>query len=346
MLSSKNPTVSVIIPAFNEEHYIEEVISSFKNSTYDNITEIIIGDGRSTDRTREIVEQLSVDDPRIKLVDNPDRIQSAALNRMVPIATGEVILRADAHCIYDRHYVEACINIMAETGAACVGGAQRFIARNRVQAGISLAVRTLFGSGNARYRDEQYSGYADTVFLGCYHKSVFEKAGLFSTNVLVNEDTEMAIRIRTHFENGIYISDTIKVWYFPRNTYKTLFIQYFRYGISRVKTRKLHGGKTGMRASIPFLTLLLIVIGFITELLVTGNADITSSIVALITVLTLLVSAKAAFETRNEFSQQIWATEAPPPGLASRILHSFCAIIVLNTAHAIGYGAQLFFRVR
>ncbi|MCH8495777.1 MAG: glycosyltransferase family 2 protein [Balneolales bacterium] len=345
MLSTERPTVTVMIPTFNEERHIEGVIRSFQQSTYDNISEILIGDGRSTDRTREIVSELADKDDRIKLIDNPDKIQSASLNQMITLAQGEVLVRADAHCEYDTNYVSACVKAMRDSGAVCVGGAQRFVASNAVQAGISLAVRTPVGSGNARYRDNQYDGPAETVFLGCFLKSIFAKTGLFRTDMLVNEDAELNIRILKHFPNGIHISSDIKVWYYPRSSYKALWIQYFRYGTGRVKTRSLHHGEGGLRAAIPFCTLTALVLITISELLLSGSITYSVALLLAMFLFITLVSARVSVQTRKTFGSEIWRGDVGArPSFLSRWMHTLATSITFNLAHALGFAWQLFFK--
>lgn len=344
MIKNDSPTVSVIIPAWNEKDYIEHVISRFQNSTYQNIIEIIVGDGGSTDGTQDIVRKMMQSDERIKLIDNPKRIQSAALNLMIDVAEGEVIVRADAHCIYSETYVESCVETLKRTSSVCVGGAQRFVATNNVQAGISLAVRSIVGSGNAKYRDEKYNGYADTVFLGCFLKSALEKTGGFRTDVGVNEDTEMNIRILKNFPNGIYISSDIEVYYFPRNTLKLLWIQYYRYGISRVKTRRLHKDRVQSRSSLPFFTLLFLLIGILIETLLFDSVIFVGVIIPLFLLTFIMSSAKIVLSTTSFFKTDIWRSESEPPGLFTRFVYTLVCAVTLNLAHAIGYGAHLLLR--
>jgi succinoglycan biosynthesis protein ExoA len=342
MLKSDTPEISVIIPALNEAGYIERVVEVFQHTAYPNIIEILVADGGSTDGTQDIVNGISVKDPRVKLLHNPDRIQSSALNLMIQEARGEVILRADAHCEYDDNYVEACIEALRSSGSVSVGGAQRFVATNAVQAGTSLIVRTFLGSGNARYRRHNYDGYAETVFLGCYLRSVFDEVGLFSTEVHPNEDTEMNIRILKKWPNGVYISSTIRSWYFPRSTLKGLWSQYFAYGRARVKTRARHQRLAGLRASVPFLVMITVLIFALAEALISGSFRLGAAFLSGLFGLFVVVSAWITVSTRPVFSEEIWRDVSPPPGLLTQGLYCFFSGITLNFAHAAGYAVQFF----
>ena len=118
------PFVTIAMPCLNEEAYIETCLRGVLAQDYPaDRLEILVGDGRSTDRTREIVERLAAEDPRIVLVDNPDRIQAAGMNRMLRVARGDVMVRMDVHCEYAHDYVSQCVRALEETGADNVGGA-------------------------------------------------------------------------------------------------------------------------------------------------------------------------------------------------------------------------------
>jgi len=98
---TSQPRVTIAMPAYNEEHYIEACIASVQAQDYPpELIEILVADGRSTDKTREILAALAAKDPRIIVVDNPDRLQAAGLNLMVKQATGDIIVRMDVHAEY------------------------------------------------------------------------------------------------------------------------------------------------------------------------------------------------------------------------------------------------------
>ncbi len=124
------PRVTIAMPAFNEERYLAACIASVQAQDYPaELIEVLIADGRSTDRTREIIAELRAADPRIRLIDNPDRLQAPGLNRVVREASGDVVVRMDVHCEYAPDYVRRCVETLASTGADNVGGAQRAWAR-------------------------------------------------------------------------------------------------------------------------------------------------------------------------------------------------------------------------
>src|SRR5690606_25019239 len=119
---SQLPFVTIAMPAYNEEHYIETCIRTVQEQDYPRgRIEILVADGRSTDQTRAILARLAIEDPRIRMIDNPERLQAAGLNQIVRDARGDVIVRMDVHCEYAPSYVRACIEALERTGADNVG---------------------------------------------------------------------------------------------------------------------------------------------------------------------------------------------------------------------------------
>lgn len=245
--------VTIAMPAFNEERYLETCIASVQAQDYPRERiEILVADGRSTDRTREILARLSAADPRIKLIDNPDRLQAAGLGHAVNAASGDIIVRMDVHCEYAPDYVRKCVEVLDRTGADNVGGAQRAKAKTRFQHALCAALGSPLGVGGARYRSADAEGFVDTVFLGAFRRAVFETVGLWDPRAITNEDAELNQRI---LEAGgqVYLSRDIVVHYFPRDSLFKLAKQYFRYGRGRARTLIKLGKFTNIRPALPFM---------------------------------------------------------------------------------------------
>src|SRR5207245_4182080 len=98
-------TVSFVVPVRNEEEYIRATLQSLVDQNYPaGDYEIIVVDGRSSDRTREIVEEMRLQNPQIRCLDNSAGIAPTAMNIGIRAARGEVIIRADGHNIYPKDY--------------------------------------------------------------------------------------------------------------------------------------------------------------------------------------------------------------------------------------------------
>lgn len=251
----ERPFCSLVIPAYQEEDHIEAVVRAAAAQNYPSeLIEIFVVDGRSTDRTREIVRRLAVEDPRIALLDNPDRIQSAAMNIAIKRSRGEVIVRMDAHAEYDPGYVAASVAALRRTGALNVGGAARPRARTRFQRALCSALLSPVGVGNSAYRDPSREGFVESVWNGSFRREAFELAGLYDPAARTNEDAELNQRI---IERGgsVYLSRDIIVYYYPRSSLGALFRQYFSYGQGRARTLLRRGKLLSVRPMLPFLWL-------------------------------------------------------------------------------------------
>lgn len=227
----KEATVTLAIPTLNEECAIDACLDAVAAQTYDRIVEVLVVDGRSVDGTRARIRQ----HPGVRLLDNPRRIQAAALNVALAEAKGEVLVRVDAHCVIDREYVERCVDALAKTGAALVGGCQTPVGdRTARQRGILAALRAPLGAGPARFRGTDCAGWSDTVYLGAMRTEVARRVGGYDEGKLTNEDAELAVRLRR--EGGVWLDPSIRSSYEPRHSLRALGLQYYRYGKGRAGT--------------------------------------------------------------------------------------------------------------
>jgi succinoglycan biosynthesis protein ExoA len=246
------PRVTIAMPAYNEQNYIEACIASVQAQDYPReLIEILIADGRSTDRTLEILDGLARADPRIRVIDNPARLQAAGLGLLVKEATGDIIVRMDVHCEYASDYVRRCVETLDKTGADNVGGAQRAKARTFFQRALCAALDSPLGVGGAKYRSAEAEGFVDTVFLGAFRRRVFETVGLWDPGAITNEDAELNQRI---LDSGgqVYLARDIVVHYFPRDSFRTLAKQYYKYGRGRARTLLKLGSFPTLRPLAPF----------------------------------------------------------------------------------------------
>lgn len=248
-------SLSIIIPVFNEEDTIVKCIESLIDGDYPlQKLEFVIADGGSTDKTVQKIQEFSYKNPdlKIKVVDNPDKTQGYGLNIAIMNVdeNSEIIIRVDAHSVYPRNYLTDCVKTLLESGADNAGGVMLPVGRTPLQKAVAFCMTHPIGVGNAKFHLGNDSGFVDTVYLGCFKKTIFSKIGLFDPLMTPNEDAEFNLRI---LKNGgrIYLNSSIKVMYYPRNTVKKLIIQYFRYGMGRCRTFKKHKQFTSYRQIIP-----------------------------------------------------------------------------------------------
>ncbi len=223
-----SPTVSVILPVFNEAGFLDSCLASLHEQDYDGSIEIVVADGGSTDGTREHLEALAARG-RLRLVDNPRRRQWAGLNLAAAAATGEILVRVDGHSTYASDYVDRSVAALLESGATAAGG--RMIPHSETPVGraIASAMASPWAVGPARYRHQDHPSPVDTVYLGAFRKTDFDSLGGYRDLPGVAEDADLYYRWRQ--QGAVVLLDpAIRSSYHPRDSWLGLGRQYFRYG--------------------------------------------------------------------------------------------------------------------
>jgi len=254
MMPKSQPNVTVIIPCRNEADFIEKCVRSILDCDYDReMLEVIVVDGISTDGTREIIEQISGEDDRLLLLDNPRKIVPTAMNIGIKRARGEIIIRVDGHAEVSRSFVRQSVDILTSKAEVwCVGGPIETISTTYVGRAIATAMSSPVGVGNAMFRLGNYEGYVDTLAFGAYRRWVFDKIGLFDEGLLRNQDDELNLRL---IINGgkIFMTPKIKSRYYSRTSLGKLWRQYFQYGFWRIRTLQKHKRAATLRQIVPLL---------------------------------------------------------------------------------------------
>lgn len=238
MPAAELPTVTVVLPVRNEAAFIQRCLGAILDQDYPaERLNVLIADGESDDDTVTIVEAMPGAE-RVRVIHNPARIQSAGLNLLILRATGDYVIRVDGHTIIAPDYVRQCVIALQETGAWNVGGAMDPVGITRTGRAIAAAGKSAFAVPTA-FHVSSSATYTDTVYLGAWPRWVFERVGAYNTNVGVNEDYELNVRIRAA-GGKIYFTPRIKSVYYGRQTLSALWRQYHRYGQSKVRTLREH----------------------------------------------------------------------------------------------------------
>lgn len=217
--------LSVVVPIYNEEKYIEQCMSSILQQDYPKEDlEIIFVDGMSRDKTREIVKKYMERFPYIKLLDNPQKIVPVAMNIGIKKSKGDIIMRLDAHSSYPTNYFSILSQKLIELAADNVGVACRTDVLNKNKK--TLAIREVLGNklgvGNSIFRlGVKKVMEVDTVPFGCWRRDVFDRYGLYNEHLIRNQDIELNKRIVKGGGRIFIIPDTYCVYY-ARETFKAL----------------------------------------------------------------------------------------------------------------------------
>jgi succinoglycan biosynthesis protein ExoA len=255
-----SPAVSVVIPCRNEIDHIQSCLSSvFDQCEVPGGFEVIVADGMSDDGTREILRRLAEKNSRLTVVDNPGGIVSSGLNAALRDAQGSIIIRMDAHTSYAADYIRQCVGVLQETGADNVGGPWIARGKGKVGMAISAAFQSPFGCGGARGHDPKYSGPVDTVYLGCWHRELFDRIGLFDEELVRNQDDEFNLRL-VRSGGKVWQSVKIKSCYHPRESLRHFFKQYVQYGYWKARVLKKHRLPASVRHLVPSIFVLTLAV--------------------------------------------------------------------------------------
>ena len=257
------PFISVVVPLLNEERTIERLARSLLDQDYPaDRYEIIMADGGSTDRTREVLATLDRSG-RIRVLENPGRTAPAALNIALSHALGEIITRVDGHSRVAPDYLSRVVAVMEETGEAAVGGPVLMEADNPFRRALVQALYSRFAVGSVPYRTLRERAFVESLQTGSFRREVFDRVGPFDESLAVVEDLDMNTRIRKAGFR-LLLDPSIRFWYSPRPGLRALWRQIWRVGYVKALVLRKHPDifkpkyilPSGLLAVIVFATLL------------------------------------------------------------------------------------------
>jgi glycosyltransferase involved in cell wall biosynthesis len=237
--------ISVLVPVWNEERHIRDTVAAMQAQRFPGVVELLYADGRSEDRTREILRELAEADPRIRVLDNPRRGTASALNVCLREARGEYVARMDAHTYYGDRYLAAGVQRLRRGDTDWVSGPAVPRPTGLVSSAVALALASWLGRGGSRKWEEAGGPSGgerelDTgVFGGVWRRATLIDAGGWDERWPINQDSEMASRFLARGARLICLAEMVG-YYVPRDSLKALARQYFRYGFYRARTFRRH----------------------------------------------------------------------------------------------------------
>lgn len=176
--------VSIIIPAYNEEKDIKDVLDSISKQTYpkEKIETIVIDD-KSTDKTVEIAKKYPV-----KIIKGKHKGVGAARNLGIKNSKGEIIFFVDADQVLDKNYVKEIVNIFRDKNVAGVSGFELLYNKNNLIAKLSYLKKRL--------------GYetSNLIPLGAVRKEIIKKIGFINPKFGMYDDWEFAKRVSEKYK--------------------------------------------------------------------------------------------------------------------------------------------------
>ncbi|WP_333828987.1 glycosyltransferase family 2 protein [Pararhodobacter sp.] len=188
--------VSIVIPTYNAEKFIEDTLTSIARQTHSD-HQVIISDGGSTDRTLEIVRSFSFAD--IKIVSKPDRGVPHALNRGFALADGEIVCWLNSDDVYvSRHCLSEAVTTIRNGADVVFGHCAVLDAEGTIKRKVYSFISSL---GPERRNSNLFTG---ALF---FRKEVWESFGGFSEKYQLSFESEIYIHaLRNHkveVNNGV-----------------------------------------------------------------------------------------------------------------------------------------------
>lgn len=210
--------ISVIIPAYNIEQYIERCLDSVRNQTYKNLEIIIINDG-STDQTGEILDRYKLKDSRIYVIHQKNQGVSAARNKGLEVAKGDYIGFVDGDDVIDFTMYETLVKLLEETEADIAHCGYQMVFRNRIDYYYNTKKKKL--QDNKEGLKDLLEGkiIEPALYNKLYRKEVIEDTRL-DTNIKIMEDFLMNYYLFKKSKKSIFY-DIPLYFYMIRNTSAT-----------------------------------------------------------------------------------------------------------------------------
>lgn len=229
----KSPLISVIVPIYNTDKYLDTCLSSIVNQTYKNLEIILVDDG-STDNSLAIAARYKENDSRIKLISQKNSGVAAARNNGVSQATGSYVIHADS----DDQLPESAIGALCD--CATKSDADMVIADYIVETKNNSRIEHLNFIGDKR-------SLLEGILSGRYHASLCNKLlkrslydlTPFEPGINVTEDKLFICRVlsRPYPIKISYISHPVYVYKKRAGSYTTSYST--KSDLDQVATNKL-----------------------------------------------------------------------------------------------------------
>lgn len=225
--------VSIIITARNEEKYLPMLFEDILNQTFplQNI-EVVLMDSNSTDNTRLVMEEFKKNNETlsVQIVTNERQIQAAGFNEGVKHATGDVVLKIDAHSRIPADFVQKNVDEILAGAYVCGGNRPTVVdSADDFSKTLHIVEESALGSSIANYRKSDEKRKVNSIFHGMYRKEVFDKVGLADERLLRTEDNEFHYRVRKAGYDIIF-NPEIESYQYIRPTFTKMIQQKFANG--------------------------------------------------------------------------------------------------------------------
>ena len=212
MKNDKNALISIIVPVYNVEKYIEQCIKSILNQTYKNIEVIVVVDG-SKDNSLSIVKKIKKTDDRITIIEQKNQGVSCARNNGLKSAKGEYVIFIDADDYISDDFVEYMYSLISKGNSDFAFSIKNYWEENEKQE------KNLY---EKKINSNEAVGLllSPDVTVGCWNK-IYKKSFLNKNNILFRSDLfygeGLNFIIRTALATNKIVIGNKKVYYYRKN---------------------------------------------------------------------------------------------------------------------------------
>ena len=191
-------TISFIVVAYNAAASLPLLLEDLRAQTLPpGQLEVLLVDSASTDGTRRVMEQFAAGAPfPVRVLANPRRWLASGINVALRAATGDAIIRLDAHARIPADFLQkslAALEQGEDIVGGCVAGAQPHTPWEAVMHALDTS---RFCGGAAPFRNSGEARYVDTLAYALYRREVYDCVGLYDERLRRTEDNEMHYRMR------------------------------------------------------------------------------------------------------------------------------------------------------
>ncbi len=315
-MDAQRPFVTIAISCNENEARIEACLRTALVQDYPrDRLEVIVADAMSMDASREILLRIQESDPRVKVLQNPQRTRAAALNAIIREARGEIIVPMDPSDEYARTHVLKCVEALSSSPADHVAIVPRSAGRTLVERALSAvsATRLAFAAGTELSRGSEPT----PALLGAVRKDVFAKVGLFDSGARCEEDVELSQRI-TRSGGAVTVRRDIVVHRSQASSFKDLFRRQYQLGRSRARRVVKHKRVANVRELAPL------------AIVVSGGALLATASIQPFTSVALALYALKTGKEALRVARDEGIVTVPIAWLAYPVMH---------LAHGVGFGS-------
>ena len=285
------PPVTVIVPVRNGEPTIEPLLESLQRLDYDRKkVEVIVVDGNSTDKTRDIVKKYPV-----KLVVERRKGLNAARNTGIKNSNGEILVFTDCDCVVPSNWITRIVENFKDPQVSCVGGSAKGLNGDFISQYADNSIVPLMPFFKKREELNMVKPFLRHP-AGCnmaFRRKVAEEVGLFDESIHYGfDEVEFTERVcRAGYKMAL--DPNVFVWHKHRSTLKEFLKQNFRYGRGSgvlLKRKKMKNvvSTWSFLSLTAFITWLLIV-GSLTFLTFAASSSIFPLLLFGFTIMPLLI---------------------------------------------------------